>query len=138
MPRAIEELLRIEPPGAGPGRCCTRDTVLGGRQIKAGEQLFIHLTAANRDSEEFENPHELDFERERNRHLAFGAGHHRCLGATFARQNIRVALEEILSRMHDIRLVDADPPRRASGIVWGMEYLPLTFTPGSRVGTGRT
>ncbi len=133
LPQAIEEFLRLEPASAGGFRRCTRDTEIAGVEIKADEQLYWHIAAANRDSDEFENPHEFDLDRKRNRHLAFGAGHHRCLGATFARQNLRVALEEILTRMHDIRLIDDDPPRRAPGIAWGVAYLPVTFTPGPRV-----
>lgn len=128
IPKAIEELLRIEPPATGPARRCTRDTVLGGKQIAAGEQLYIHLPAANHDPARFEDPERLEIDRSRNAHLAFGHGHHRCLGANFARQTLRVALEEILRRMHDIRVdPDGTPPRRTGGVVWGLANLPLTF-----------
>jgi cytochrome P450 len=130
LPRAIEEFLRIEPPALGPARRCTRDTELGGREIKAGDQLFLNLAAANRDPRKFANPHEVDLRRAGNAHLAFGSGHHRCLGVTFARQNLRVALEEILRRMLDIRLAPRDQAKRTPGIVWGLERLPLVFTPG--------
>ena len=132
LPRALEEFLRIEPPALGPARRCTRDTELGGQTIKAGDQLFLNLAAANRDPDKFENPREVDLERKGNAHLAFGAGHHRCLGVTFARQNLRVVFEEILSRMHDIAIAEGDAPRRTPGIVWGLNHLPITFTPGPR------
>lgn len=132
LPHAIEELLRLDPPALGPSRRCTRDTELGGQAIKAGEQVFVNFAAANRDPEVFSNPLDVEIPRERNAHLAFGAGHHRCLGATFARQNLRVVLEEILLRMHDVRIPDDDRPRRNAGVVWGLAHLPVAFTPGPR------
>jgi cytochrome P450 len=128
LPRAIEELLRLEPPAAGPSRRCTRDTEIRGKRIAAGQQVFVHLTAANRDPSRFPDPGEFRLDRPSTANLAFGFGHHRCLGATFARQNLRIALEEILRRMKDIRLVDDDPPRRNAGIVWGVAHLPIAFT----------
>lgn len=131
LPRAIEELLRLDSPSSGSFRRCTRDTQLGGQEIQGGDQLFWFIGAANRDPEVFENANSFDLERDKNPHLAFGAGHHRCLGATFARQNIRVALEEILTRMHDIRLIPDDPPKRKAAIAWGLERLPIRFTAAS-------
>jgi cytochrome P450 len=135
LPNAIEEALRIDPPVTGFPRRCTRDTVLGGREIKEGEQLFVHTAAANRDAAEFEHPRDFDLDRPRNRHLTFGAGHHRCLGSNFARQNLRIVFEEILTRMADIRIVPEDPPRRTAGVGWMVSHLPLNFTPASRVGS---
>jgi cytochrome P450 len=132
LPRAIEELLRVESPALGPARRCTRDTELGGHTIRAGEQLFVHLAAANRDPARFEHAREVDVERRGNPHLAFGAGHHRCLGVTFARQNLRVVLEEMLARMDDIHLPSGDAAERLPGIVWGLKRLPLAFTPRER------
>ena len=129
LPKAIEEFVRLEPPSSGGFRRCTRDTSIGGVPLNATDQLYWHIAAANRDETEFPRPHEADLSRDRNRHLGFGAGHHRCLGRPFARQNLRVVLEEILTRMHDIRLVDGDPPRRTAAIAWGVKYLPVQFTP---------
>jgi cytochrome P450 len=131
LPRAIEEFVRLEPPSSGGFRRCTRDTSIDGVSLKTDDQLYWHIAAANRDESEFPHPHDFDLNRERNRHLGFGAGHHRCLGRPFARQNLRVVFEEILTRMRDIRLVAGDPPRRAAAIAWGVKYLPLEFTPAS-------
>jgi cytochrome P450 len=133
LTNALEELLRIEPPVTGLARRCTRDTVVGGQEIRAGEHLFYHVAAANRDPNEFESPLQVDFDRKRNRHLSFGAGRHRCLGSNFARQNLKVVFEEILSRMQNIRLIDGDPPERIANVAWGMSRLPLAFDPGPRV-----
>jgi cytochrome P450 len=127
LPVAIEEFLRIEPPATAPPRRCTRDTTVAGTTIRAGEQLSVHLAAANRDPAVFEDPNEVVLDRKRSSHLTFGAGHHRCLGSNFARLNLRVAFEEILTRMRDIRLVEDDPPRRVASSQWGVAYLPVTF-----------
>jgi cytochrome P450 len=133
IPRALEEFFRLEPSATGVSRVATRDTEIDGHEIKAGEHVFIHIAAANQDPAEFECPHAVKLDRERNAHLSFGAGHHRCLGSNFARQNIRVVFEEVLSRMHDIRLIDGDPPERKAGLGWMLERLPITFTPGPKV-----
>ena len=133
LPDAIEEFLRLDPPVNGSARRCTRDTVFAGQSFRAGDQIFYNIPAANRDPAAFANPSELDLRRPERVSLAFGAGRHRCLGTNFARQNIRIVLEEVLTRMRDIRLVDGDPPKRlASGGAWGLERLPLVFTPGRR------
>lgn len=134
LPQAIEEFLRLEPSVTGAPRRCTRDTVFLGQQIKAGEQVLIHTAAANRDPREFERPHDFDLDRGRSRHVAFGAGHHRCLGSNFARLNLRIALEEILSRMHDLRLPEGEAPSRTPDLGWMIDRLPLTFSPGPRLG----
>lgn len=128
LPRAIEEFLRIEGSATGHPRRCTRDVVVGGEELKAGEQLFLHVAAANRDPAQFEDPNVLNIDRDRNPHLTFGVGHHRCLGSNFARMCLRVVLEEVLLRMHDIKLIDNDPPQRTAGIGWMVSHLPLSFT----------
>jgi cytochrome P450 len=134
LPQALEEFLRIEATVTGFPRRATRDAEIAGQQIKEGDQLFVHTAAANRDPREFERPGELDFHRARNRHLTFGAGHHRCIGSNFARQNLRIVFEEILGRMHNIRLSETDPPpERISGIARMVSRLPLKFDPGPRL-----
>jgi cytochrome P450 len=133
LPQAVEELLRIEPPLIGLARRCTRDTVLAGREIKAGDHVFYNIPAANRDHGEFEDPEEIDLSRVRNRHLAFGAGRHRCLGSNFARLNLQVAFEEILARLQDIRIPEGAQPARTPNVAWGMAHLPIEFTPGPRL-----
>jgi cytochrome P450 len=124
---AVEEFLRIEAPALGPARRCTRDTRLAGEEIKAGEQLFVHLAAANRDPARFPAPDVFDPTRSPNRHITFGVGHHRCLGATFAQQNLRIVIERVLTRMTDIRVPADMKAERRPGIVWGLRSLPLTF-----------
>jgi cytochrome P450 len=85
-------------------RRVTTDTEVDGHAIKAGEQVVIWFASANRDEAEFPDAEEFILERKSNRHLAFGAGPHRCAGSHLARMNLRIALEELLPRMHDIAL----------------------------------
>jgi len=86
--------------------------------------------SANRDEREFDRPDEFDAARERNRHLAFGAGPHRCVGSNLARMNMRVALEELLRRLDGIRLAPGTGPvRYHAGLTRSPLAVPITFTP---------
>jgi cytochrome P450 len=135
IPGIFDEVLRIEPPVISMARTCTRDTEVGGQPIKAGDSVLMHFGGANRDPAEFDRPADLEVDRQRNHHRAFGGGPHRCIGSNVARLNLRIVFEEILDRMHDIRITPGDAPRHARpGLGWGLEYLPITFTPGPRLG----
>ena len=94
VPAIVEELLRWETPVMGGARVATRDAEIDGFEVSAGEQVMILYGAANVDPAEFPTPMELDWDREPNRHLAFGGGIHRCLGSHLARIELRVALTE--------------------------------------------
>ena len=128
IPTAVEEILRIEA-AVVPGRRATRDVELGGMKIAEGEQLILMLCSANRDDEEFDDPDALDIARKPNRHLSFGGGPHRCLGSHLARIELTIALEEILRRIPDFRLVESDPPVFHSSQVRGCVRMPIRFTP---------
>ena len=127
IPLAIDEFLRFDPPVTGQSRICTQDTVFRGEEIEAGDRLFMFISAANRDPAEFEHPDRLDIDRPANRHLTFGVGPHRCIGSNVARLNLRIALEELLSRLADIRITDGETVLRQGSISWGPSYLPLSF-----------
>ena len=103
IPAAIEELLRLDGPFAFIARTAMRDTELGGRHIKEGDKVLVSWASANRDEAEFPNADRFDFERVSNRHVAFGAGPHRCAGSNLARMNLRIALEEIVGRLENLR-----------------------------------
>jgi cytochrome P450 len=94
IPRAVEEMLRWETPVAGTARLATADSVVTGCPVAAGSLVFVSIGAANVDPAEFENSMEVRFDREVNRHLAFGGGAHRCLGSHLARRELRVTLRE--------------------------------------------
>jgi cytochrome P450 len=129
IPDAIQELLRLEPSFVSVGRTAVRDTELGGQPVKAGDKVLIHWASANRDGAEFADPDEFDLGRERNRHLSFGVGPHRCLGSNLARMNMRVALEELLRRLDGIRLADGADIRYHAGLTRSPLRVPITFTP---------
>ncbi len=94
IPDAMEELLRFESPVGGVPRITTQDTELGGCPIAKGTPVNVMIGAANTDERFLEDADEVDFHREVNKHIAFGAGAHRCLGSHLARMELRVVLEE--------------------------------------------
>lgn len=105
---AVEELLRYETPATSMWRIATRDTELGGVKIPKGAELLLRYDAANRDPVRFADPDAFDIRRTNARtHSAFGApGVHRCLGQMLARKELSMALPKLLSRLHNIRIVD--------------------------------
>jgi cytochrome P450 len=108
MDRAVEETLRIYNPAFAIGRTVMEDVEIGGRQISKGERVFVGYGAACRDPEKFENPSVFDLDRRENIHVAFGLGPHRCVGAHLVRLDLRVALTQLLTRLHNLRLI-AEP-----------------------------
>jgi cytochrome P450 len=134
IPDAIEEFLRLDSPVVAMARSVVRDVEIGGKQFKKGDKVLFELSSANRDSGEFDNPDDFDLDRDRNRHLAFGAGPHRCAGSSLARMNLRVALEQVVSRLHDIRLQDgAEPIRYMTAFTRHPVAVPISFAPGPKV-----
>jgi cytochrome P450 len=103
IPQAVEELLRAWTP---------------------------HWASANRDAAEFENPDTFDLARERNRHITFGAGPHRCVGSNLARMNLRIALEEVVRRLTDIKLMPGADIGFHSTFNRVPLSVPITCTPG--------
>lgn len=104
IPEAVEELLRLENPFVFVGRTARHDAEIAGQRVRAGEKVLIAWGSANRDAAEFEDPDEFRLDRKSNRHVAFGAGPHRCAGSNLARMNLRVALDELLQRLRDVQL----------------------------------
>ena len=104
VPAMLEELLRWETPVMGCARVATQDTVLGDLEIAKGEQVMGLLLAANIDPTEFSDADQLVWDRDANRHLAFGGGVHRCLGSHLARLELRIALREWHARIPDYRI----------------------------------
>jgi cytochrome P450 len=133
MAGAVEELLRLEPPFIAIARTATCDTEVGGQAIRRGDKVLIYWASANRDEAEFACPAQFDLGRPSNRHLAFGAGPHRCAGSNLARLNVRVALEELVGRLDDVRLQEGvEPLPFHSALNRAPLSVPITFTPGAR------
>lgn len=128
LPTAIEELVRYVSPVMQFRRTATRDTVLEGQQIRAGDKVVVWYGAANRDPAVFDAPHELRLDRDPNHHLAFGVGPHFCLGSHLARLQLTTLLAEVLRRLPDLR-VDGPVQRMRSNFIAGIRHLPVAFTP---------
>ena len=124
---AIEEFLRYYS-FVTPGRKVLQDTELAGQHIKAGEMVFLPLVAANRDETEFPNASQVIIDRTDNRHIAFGAGPHRCLGAHLARLELSIALQEWHTTIPDYHINPTTPIREHGGQI-GLSNLPLAWTP---------
>ncbi len=128
IPAAIEEVLRYRSPIQRLRRAVTRDTDIGGCEIKAGEIVSPILSSANRDEEQFTRPDVFDIHRVPNRHLAFGHGIHFCLGASLARLETRITLEVLLARFSEIKRITSVPLQPvASSFVYGVKSLPMTL-----------
>ncbi len=127
LPNAVEELLRLTSPVQGLARTTTRDVEVGGTSIPAGDKVLLGYGAANRDEREFGPTAEaLDVGRDIARHLTFGYGAHHCLGASAARLQARIALEELLARCPDFS-VDAAAGEYATGN-YVRRHLSLPFS----------
>ena len=124
LDRVVDELLRWHPPVLTFRRTAARDTELAGRRIRAGEKVVVFHAAANRDERVFPDPDRLDLSRAPNPHVSFGDGPHVCLGAHFARLQLRVLHREVLRTLPVLR--PAGPPRRlVSNFINGIKSLPV-------------
>jgi cytochrome P450 len=126
MPLAIEELLRAYSP-VTMARIATEDIEVGGCPIKAGDKVLMNFPGANRDPEVFDRPDEVILDRAHNRHVAFGAGIHRCAGSNLARMELRVAIETWIERIPEFRLAEGGEVTWAGGQVRGPRQVPVVF-----------
>ena len=127
LPAAVDELLRLYAP-VTIGRVVTAQATLGGRELRPGERVILPWAAANRDPEVFDHPDRFDLARDGRRHLAFGVGIHRCLGAHLALLEIRVAMDEWLRRIPEFTLA-CDQVEWTAGNTRGPKSLPLRISP---------
>jgi cytochrome P450 len=107
---AIEEGLRFETPLTTVQRFTTEDTVLQGIKIPARSAVDLCIGSANRDQQRWEHSEDFDIFRKPLPHISFAAGEHTCLGLHLARMETRVALECLLSRVTNLKLVTDDDP----------------------------
>jgi cytochrome P450 len=127
---AVEELLRHQTPVMMVPRIVAQDVELSGVKLEAGDGAILLIGAANADLDEFDDASDVRFDRERNRHLAFGGGAHRCLGSHLARLELVVALEEFHRRIPDYELAPHTVISFSPGIRQS-ENLHLRFSAGS-------
>lgn len=128
MDSAVDEILRWTSPLHHMARRATADVEVRGQLIRAGDSVLIWYPAANRDEAVFVDPYRFDITRHPNEHLAFGHHEHFCLGAGFARKEMKVMFEELLRRFPDIQL-DGPPQRLRSNFINGIKRLPVRLKP---------
>ena len=126
----VEELLRYcSIIQLGVARVATEDVVLGDVTIAAGESAVVATPETNRDPRHWDDPDRLDVRRVRAPHLAFGHGIHQCLGQQLARIEMRVGIEELVTRMPELRLAvpPEEIPLRNDMLIFGVHALPVTW-----------
>ena len=126
IPQALEELLRYVSPFPGLARTSTRDVDIDGCVIPAGEKVLLLWMGANHDEQQFPHAGELRLDRSPSKHLAFGAGPHRCVGMHLARLELKIFLRVLLQRFPDYS-VDPSRIERVPAATRGMAALPVTL-----------
>ena len=126
---AVEELIRFVTPIHNMCRVAVEDVEISGSSVKAGDQLVLMYSSANRDPSHFEDPESLDVTRNPNHHISFGFGTHFCLGSSLARMEIRVFLEELLSRVGEMRAIEDSIEEMPNAFVFGLRSARMELTP---------
>jgi cytochrome P450 len=129
VPGAVEETLRYDPPSQYQGRTLTRDVELHGVAMPKGARVLLINGATGRDERKFPDPDRYDVRRAIDLHLGFGYGRHICLGASLARLESRIALEEFLGRFRDWEVPAGGIERMHSSNVRGFAGLVLEVAP---------
>ena len=104
--KAVEEFIRYFSPLTQMGRVVTEDTQVCEHAIQADSRISLCWASANRDASVFENPNEIVLDRKINPHVGFGFSHHNCLGATHARQILKILLSTLAEKVANIEIVD--------------------------------
>jgi cytochrome P450 len=123
-PTAVEEIVRWATPVIHFRRTATRDTEIGGQQIRAGEKVVMWYNSANRDEAAFADPQRFDVRRTPNEHVGFGGpGAHFCLGAHLARREMTVMFREIFRRLPGLEIT-GEPAYLMSFFIHGIKRMP--------------
>jgi cytochrome P450 len=109
-------------------RTATRDAIIGGQRIGAGDRVTLWNVSANRDESVFTEAERFLVTRSPNRHLTFGTGHHLCIGARLARLELSAFLHELVRQVETIELI-GEPRYNASNFTWGLIHLPVRLVP---------
>jgi len=127
VPAAVEEMLRFDGPVQMTNRMATTDMEIQGTRIATGDWLYLVLGAANRDPAQFADPDRFDLNRTDNKHIAFGAGAHFCLGAPLARLEAQITIRALRERFSDLRLGEERIEYRNNFNMRGLKSLPVAF-----------
>jgi len=134
VPFAREEFLRVFTPIHCLARNVKHDTQVAGQALSEGDRVMLVWAAANRDPAVFDRPDDVVFDRESNRHLAFGSGIHRCIGSSFARMMFEEMLAQMFARIPEFEVDYARSRRyRSVGTINGWETMPIRFRAGAKV-----
>ena len=128
IPQWVDETLRYDPSSQVIARTCSEATELHGRTIAAGDRVLLLIGAANRDPRVFADPDSYDLTRDTTQLLSFGNGRHFCLGASLARLEAKVVLEELLELVGDWTVDRAGIERVHSVNVRGFAHLPTSVS----------
>ncbi len=129
LPGLVEEAIRWTTAVQHFMRTAAEDVEISGQKIAKGDWMMLNYVAANHDPTQFDNPRAFDASRSPNRHTAFGAGAHQCLGLHLARLQIRILFEALLDRLDSVELA-GEPARATSTFVGGLKTLPLKISAG--------
>jgi cytochrome P450 len=127
VPAAVEEMLRFDSPVQLTTRMAKTDLEIQGTRIQKGEWLYLVVGAANRDPAQFPDPDRFDVARAENKHLAFGAGAHFCLGAPLARLEAQIAVRALREHFPKLRTDEGTIEYRNNFNLRGLKSLPVTF-----------
>ena len=129
VPNMVSEIIRWQTPLTHMRRTATRDTELGGKQIREGDRVVMWYVSGNRDATAIDRPDEFIIDRPNARHhVSFGFGIHRCMGNRLAEMQVRVLWEEILKRFRMVEVV-GEPQRTHSVFIKGYSHLPVQVHP---------
>ena len=130
---ATEEFLRAFAPSQSMARTATTETEIGGCPVQPGERVLVAWVAANHDPEVFEDPEQIRLDRDARRHLSFGIGSHRCVGAHLARAMFTEMVGQVLTRLGDYTIEqDGLEEYPAKGNQAGWDAIPVRFARGPR------
>lgn len=125
---AVQEILRYVSPSRHVLRSVTKDIELYGRTVRAGEQIVVWHSSANRDAAVFDHPDEFRLDRDPNPHLGLGSGSHYCVGASLATLELRLTLEALSARVGAARVLEPPVPL-ASTVINGFKQVIVELTP---------
>jgi cytochrome P450 len=127
---AFEEFLRFYSVTQAEARTATRDTEIAGYPIAEGERVFIVWASANRDPDVFDAPDSVVLDRSPNRHLGFGWGPHRCIGAGLGKEIFSSALQATLQGLGEYRVIEEEVVKYpTASLAYGYSRMPAVFTP---------
>ncbi len=127
IPDAVEEILRVEPPGPAIARYVMHDVEVHGQTVPAGSAMLLVVAAANRDEARFPDGDSFDAQRKGATHITFGRGVHSCLGAALARVEARCAMAEVLKRFPDWTVDLDNAVLSSSSTTRGWDKLPVSI-----------